>query len=80
MANLDSNGLPSCLSAYERLRRPRVDEAYQQATFGWNTLKDSGWLAFYVRSWITWIFLWWTAKSRAARYSEDLSTKELDFS
>lgn len=80
MAEGDTDDLAGRFAAYERLRRPRTDEAYRQATFGWNTLKDSGWLAFQVRSWITWVFLWWTAKSRAARYSEDLSTKVMDIS
>ena len=80
MSNIDVNGLTGCLTAYERIRRPRADEAYRQAAFGWNTLKDSGWVAFRIRSWLTWIFLWWTAKSRALRYSEDLSTKAMDFS
>ncbi|ETN45570.1 uncharacterized protein HMPREF1541_09402 [Cyphellophora europaea CBS 101466] len=80
MCTTDDKGLTGRLAVYERLRRPRTDEAYRQASFGWNTLKDSGWLAFQIRSWVTWAFLWWTAKSRALHYGEDLATKELDFS
>lgn len=80
LSQVDTNGLASCMAAYERLRRPRTDAAYRQAAFGWNTLKDSSWLAFQLKSWMTWVFLWWTAKSRALHYSEDLSTKPMDFS
>ena len=74
----DEKGIPSRLAAYERLRRPRADEAYKQATFGWETQKDSGWLAFQLRSWITSAFLWWTQNARDLRYSEDLATKDLN--
>ena len=73
-------GLPGRFVAYERLRRPRAEEAYAQATWGWKTQKDSGRLLFQFRSWITWIFLTWTTKSRLAHHSEDLATKELDLS
>ncbi|KPI35182.1 uncharacterized protein AB675_10123 [Cyphellophora attinorum] len=69
--------ISSCFAAYERLRRPRVDEAYAQSTWGWSTQKDSGWLMFQFRCWLTWIFLPWTAKSRAIRHAEDLATKDL---
>jgi 2-polyprenyl-6-methoxyphenol hydroxylase-like FAD-dependent oxidoreductase len=64
--------------AYEKLRRPRVDKAYQEATFGWDTQKDSGWIAFYLRSWITSWFLWWTSASRLKRYSEDIGSIDLN--
>jgi salicylate hydroxylase len=78
LSKIHDSDLASCLAAYERLRRPRVDEAYRQASFGWDTLKDSGWFAFYLKSWLTSIFLRWTAQSRAINYSEDLSTADLN--
>jgi salicylate hydroxylase len=67
----------TCFAAYERLRRPRVDEAHVQSTWGWSTQKDSGWLMFQFRCWLTWIFLPWTAKSRAKHHAEALATKDL---
>lgn len=72
-----STDIDSAFAAYERIRRPRVDEAYSQSTWGWNTQKDSGWLSFQFRSWITWLFLAWTVKSRMIHHSEDLATKGL---
>ena len=50
--------LESAFTKYERLRRPRADEAYKQATFGWDTQKDSGWFAFQLKNWLTGWFLW----------------------
>jgi salicylate hydroxylase len=78
MATNDPDGLTGQMKRYERLRRPRVDTAYRESTFGWNTLKDSGWLSFQFRCLLTWMFLWWTAGGRVQRYSEDLATAALD--
>ena len=64
-------------AAYEKLRRPQADKAYREASFGWDTQKDSGWFAFYLRSWMTTLFLWWTAAARQKRYSEDIATVDL---
>ena len=72
-----TKALSERFAAYERLRRPRADAAYQEASFGWETQKDSGWFAFYLRSWMTTLFLWWTAAARQRRYSEDITTVEL---
>jgi salicylate hydroxylase len=69
--------LPEQFAAYEKLRRPDTDAAYKQATFGWNTQKDSSWFAFYLHSWLTVVFLWWTARSRQRRYAEDIATIDL---
>ena len=77
MAATADRDLPERFAAYERLRRPRADAAYQEASFGWETQKDSGWLAFYLRSWLTTLFLWWTASARQKRYCEDIATLNL---
>jgi salicylate hydroxylase len=69
--------LPEQFGAYEKLRRPDTDAAYSQATFGWNTQKDCNWFAFYLHSWLTVVFLWWTARSRQKRYSENIATIDL---
>lgn len=65
-------------AAYEGVRRARIDQAYKEATFGWDTQKDSSWFAFQFRSLITAAFLWWTAKGRHERYSIDLWNIDLD--
>jgi salicylate hydroxylase len=78
MGKIDEKGLERRSEVYERIRRKTVDEAYQQATFGWETNKDCSWLRHKVRGWLTLVFLWWTSDSRAKRYAEDLATMELD--
>ena len=78
MADVKQRGdLESAFAKYERLGRPRADEAYKQATFGWDTQKDSGWFAFQLKNWLTGWFLWWTQDSRQRRYAEDIATVQL---
>ena len=78
MADVYQGGdLESAFAKYERLRRPRTDEAYKQATFGWDTQKNSGWFAFQLKNWLTGWFLWWTKDSRQRRYAEDIATVQL---
>ena len=78
MADVQQRGdLESAFAKYEQIRRPRADEAYKQATFGWDTQKDSGWFAFQLKNWLTGWFLWWTKDSRQRRYAEDIATVQL---
>jgi salicylate hydroxylase len=69
--------LDHIFAAYQTVRRRRINEAYDQATFGWETQKDCGWFTFLLRCWMTTAFLWWTAPARRARYGEDVATMDL---
>ncbi|KAK5280690.1 hypothetical protein LTR40_005977 [Exophiala xenobiotica] len=71
-------GLDEVFSAYERVRRGRIDQAYAEAVFGWETQKDSGWFTFVLRNWFTSWYLWWTSTSRCQRYKEDVATMRLE--
>jgi 2-polyprenyl-6-methoxyphenol hydroxylase-like FAD-dependent oxidoreductase len=59
-------GLDEVFSTYQNARRRRIDKAYDEAVFGWETQKDSGWLTFLVTSWLTSTFLWWTIKGETS--------------
>ena len=72
-----STSIPSLFSTYESLRRPRIDAAYDEAVFRWETAKDSGWLVYKLKTWMTPWFIWWTAKTRAKGFEEDLETMEI---
>ncbi|KIX01084.1 uncharacterized protein Z518_10150 [Rhinocladiella mackenziei CBS 650.93] len=69
--------LPEIFTAYQRVRRERIDKAYEESAFGWDTQKDSGWFTFLLRTWITSAFLWWTSTARQRRYMEDVATMSL---
>ena len=63
---------PEIFSVYERLRRSRIDAAYKEASFRWDTAKDCGWLKQRLIEWLTPWFLWWSSKSRNASFEEDV--------
>ena len=69
--------IPALFSTYESIRRPRIDAAYDEAVFRWETVKDSGWLVHKLKTWMTPWFIWWTAKTRAKGFEEDLGTIEI---
>jgi 2-polyprenyl-6-methoxyphenol hydroxylase-like FAD-dependent oxidoreductase len=73
-----NNGLDDAFATYEKVRRERINKAYDEATFGWETQKDCGWFTFLLRTWLTTVFLWWTADARQRRYSEDVATMDLE--
>jgi salicylate hydroxylase len=56
---------------YEKLRRSRVDAAYKDASFRWETVKDSGWFAHKLKCMLVPWFLWFTENKRAESFEED---------
>lgn len=70
--------LSSIFEAYERLRRPSIDEAYDMAVRRWETVKDSGWFVYKLTSFLTPWILWWTARAREEEFSQDWSTTNIE--
>lgn len=62
---------------YTTRRRPRINAAYDEAVFRWDTAKDSGWIAFKLKIWLTPWFIWWTGQRRARGFEEDLGRVDL---
>ena len=63
---------------YEKLRRSRVDAAYKEANFRWETVKDSGWFAHKLKSMLVPWFLWFTEGKRAKSFEEDINALDLE--
>ncbi|KIV96461.1 hypothetical protein PV10_00331 [Exophiala mesophila] len=78
LAKHKSGGLDVVFKKYEDIRRPSIDRAYEESVFGWDTQKDSGWISFLLKTWMTSAFLWWTAAARSKRYAEDVASMELE--
>ena len=77
MGHYGVTGLNDVFTTYEDLRRERIDAAYGEANFRWETNKDSGWLVQSMKEWLTPVFLWWSAKARKATFEEDLTVKSI---
>ncbi len=71
-------GLDQVFKTYQHVRRERIDKAYDEAAFGWETQKDCGWFTFLLRNWFTTFFLYWTYSARQKRYSEDVGAMNLE--
>lgn len=56
---------------HDKLRREDLNAAFKDASFGWDTNKDSGWFKTKIMEWITPIYIWSTASHRAKLYSAD---------
>ena len=69
--------LPELFETYEQLRRKPIDDAYKDASFGWDTIRDSGWFATKLMEWITPIYIWWTEGTRAKHFLADPRSVEL---
>lgn len=64
-------GSTAALPFYEKIRREPIHDAYKDASFGWDTNKDTGFLFTKMMEWITPLYLWWTKKSREVSFASD---------
>ena len=78
MATKVDTGLGDVFDTYQKVRRGRINKAYDEAAFGWETQKDCGWFTFLLQTWFTTAFLWWTSTARQKRYSEDVGMMNLE--
>lgn len=67
----------AALLFYEKIRRKTINDAYKDSSFGWDTNKDTGFLATKIMEWVTPLYLWWTKKSREASFATD--PREIQF-
>jgi len=59
-------------SMYEDLRQDSIDNAYTQAEYRWEGVRDKGWFAAKLREWLTPFFLWWTSDAREDAWAHDI--------
>ena len=72
LSHLSSSPITDIIARYEALRKPRMDEAFREAAYRWETTKDAGWIAFKLKEWLTPWFLWWTQGRREKGFAEDV--------
>lgn len=64
---------------YDDLRRPRINAAVKEANFGFETIKDRGWVTTIIMEWLTWIVLAWRATRKEEEFIFDVRNIELGF-
>jgi hypothetical protein len=48
---------------FDNIRRSRIEKAFDDSNWGWETNKDKGWLFGIIMEWMTGLYLWWKKDS-----------------
>ncbi|KAF2200809.1 FAD/NAD(P)-binding domain-containing protein [Delitschia confertaspora ATCC 74209] len=77
----EKGGMPvrEAFEAYEKLRRGRIDAAFEESQSVVKTVRDAGWLGHIVKMRIVPWYLWWTRAEREGHFVEDVTRKELNY-
>ncbi|KAJ4300970.1 hypothetical protein N0V90_003059 [Kalmusia sp. IMI 367209] len=75
----DGAPVKEAFDAYERLRRQRIDIAFNESQSVVKTVNDAGWLGHMIKLTIVPWYLWWTRAYREAHFVEDVTTSELRY-
>ena len=74
LAQHSKHSIGNIFAAYERARRQRIDTAYDDASYRWESVKHTGWFAQWMKEGLISWWIWWTAKSRNQSFQEDFTT------
>ncbi|KAL6708679.1 hypothetical protein ACN47E_002375 [Coniothyrium glycines] len=76
-----SEGAPvkEAFDAYERLRRARIDTAFEESQSVVATVQDAPWLKHKIKMSIVPWYLWWTRAYREKHFVEDVTSCELGY-
>ena len=66
------------MQKYVDLRRDRINAAVKSANFGFETIKDHGWLMTILVEWMTWIYLLMRAGKKEEEYAFDVRNIDLE--
>ncbi|KAH8731386.1 hypothetical protein GQ44DRAFT_746135 [Phaeosphaeriaceae sp. PMI808] len=81
MDNGKGQGKPvkEAFDAYERLRRGRIDVAFDESQSVVKTVQDTPWWGHQIKMNIVPWYLWWTKSHREKHFIEDVTTCELGY-
>lgn len=65
--------------AYERLRRARIETAWEESQSVVKTVNDAGWLGHRIKLAVVPWYLWWTRGYREGHFVEDVTVCELGY-
>lgn len=75
----DGAPVKEAFDAYEKLRRGRIEIAWDESRSVVKTVNDAGWLGHRIKLTIVPWYLWWTKGYREAHFIEDVTTSELNY-
>lgn len=75
----DGAPVKEAFDAYERLRRARIETAWEESQSVVKTVNDAGWVGHRIKLAIVPWYLWWTRGYREKHFVEDVTTSELGY-
>jgi salicylate hydroxylase len=69
--------LSQIFEVYEKTRRPRINKAYKEAVWRWETIKDKSWLWQKFTECLAWGYLWFMRDSFEASVTYDVRNETL---
>jgi salicylate hydroxylase len=65
------------IARYERNRTKKIDEAFDEASWRWENVKDAGFIMTLFKEYLTTAFLWWAKDKLNKSWEFDICTTEL---
>lgn len=71
--------MKEAFDAYEKLRRKRIEDAFEESKDVVRTVSDAGWLGHTIKTIVVPWFLWWTRSGREKHFVEDVTTSDIGY-
>ncbi|KAJ4370595.1 hypothetical protein N0V83_005116 [Neocucurbitaria cava] len=79
MENDDGAPVKEAFDAYEKLRRGRIDTAFDESQSVVKTVQDTPWLGHKIKMNVVPWYLWWTRAYREKHFVEDVTTCQIGY-
>ena len=79
MERNDGAPVKEAFDAYERLRRGRIETAWEESQSVVKTVNDAGWVGHRIKLRVVPWYLWWTSGYREKHFVEDVTTSGLGY-
>lgn len=76
-AEKPDSSIEDIISRYKRNRTTKIDEAFDEASWRWESVKDAGYIATLFKEYMTSVFLWWTKDKMDKNWEFDIRTAML---
>ncbi|WPG98978.1 Hypothetical protein R9X50_00178000 [Acrodontium crateriforme] len=73
------NTMKEAFDAYEKLRRARIDVAFEESKSVVKTVSDAGWLGHTIKTFVVPWYLWFTRAYREKHFVEDVTTVDIGY-
>lgn len=71
--------MKEAFDAYEKLRRTRIDNAFEESKSVVGVVKDVGWVGHTIKRYLVPWVLWWGRSYREQHFIEDVTVSDLGF-